>query len=149
MSDVDAMLNMSESLREGFAKVQEQLSARGERLSILEQNMASNTQAIQRLFKIVDGNEAKGTLSERITRLEDMFRSTSDSLKSKSESRDKELSASFSEIDEDIDKLDERISEIEKEAKSITWKLIGLLLTAVTGLIGWIATAFGGIGAHK
>ena len=33
MSDVDAMLNMSESLREGFAKVQEQLSARGERLS--------------------------------------------------------------------------------------------------------------------
>ena len=76
MSDVDAMLNMSESLREGFAKVQEQLSARGERLSILEQNMASNTQAIQRLFKIVDGNEAKGTLQERITRLEDLFRST-------------------------------------------------------------------------
>ena len=149
MSDVDALLNMSESLREGFAKVQEQLAARAEKLSILEQNMNSNSQSIQRLFKIIDGSESKGTLAERITRLEDLFRSSSDSIKSKAESRDKEVSSAFSGIDEDIERLNERVSEIEKEAKSVTWKLIGLLVTAITALVGWIATLLGGPVAHK
>ena len=149
MADIDAMLSMSESLREGFAKVQDQIAARGERLSILEQSVASNSQAIQRLFKIVDGSESKGTLAERITRLEDLFRSSSESMKAKAESRDKEMASSFSGLDEDIERLNERVSEIEKEAKSVTWKLIGLLVTAITALVGWIATLLGGPVAHK
>ena len=111
MSDSDSLLSMSEAIREGFAKVNEQLALRSERLSLVEQAVQANSQEITRLFKILDGSESRGSLPERITRLEDTSRTSKES-------------------------ISKRVEKLEEFNHSLTWKLVGLLITVVGALVG-------------
>ena len=60
MPEVDMLLTMSELLRKGFADIDDKFSSRAERFAQFEQMLAANSQAIGRVFKIIDGNEEIG-----------------------------------------------------------------------------------------